>query len=326
MVRQLAETIAYAHRRHLHHRALSARSVLVTPVKSFRGTEDEAWLRPHLQISDWHAASRTPDTTRGSSPAVLQTAHVGMHLEKSSEGYLAPEFREPGADPVALDVFGLGTLAYLLLSNQPPATSRQELVNRLTTDNGLRPSASADSVSEFMDEVVQAATAPQPSQRIATAEEFLELLETVEDEVTAPAAPSVHPQPEPEELPDLLEARAGDEIGGWHITKRLGTGSTSRAFLAEGAGSTPEKQVVLKVALSDEKASRLDHEARILRKLTDSRVIRLARQEPLTFGKRTYLVLEHAGDKTVARKLREDGRLTGGQRPANLQWDDDSDE
>jgi serine/threonine protein kinase len=67
MVRQLAETIAYAHRRHLHHRALSARSVLVTPLKSFRGTEDEAWLRPHLQISDWHAASRTPESMRGSS-------------------------------------------------------------------------------------------------------------------------------------------------------------------------------------------------------------------------------------------------------------------
>lgn len=312
MVRQLGETIAYAHRRHLHHRALSARSVLVTPQKSFRGTEDEAWLRPHLQISDWHAASRTPDATRGSSPAVLQTAHVGMHLEKSSEGYLAPEFREPDADPVALDVFGLGTLAYLLLSNHPPATSRQELVSRLATDNGLRPSASADSVSEFMDEVVQAATAPQPSQRIATAEEFLELLWTVEEEVTAPPAPSVHPEPdpEPEEVPDLLEARGGDELGGWRITKRLGTGSTSRAFLAEGVGSNPEKQVVLKVALSDEKASRLDHEARILRKLGDSRIIRLARQEPLTFGKRTFLVLDHAGDKTVARKLREDGRLT----------------
>ena len=47
MIRQLAETVAYAHRRRLHHRALSARSVLVSPGRQRRGgSEDEAWLTP----------------------------------------------------------------------------------------------------------------------------------------------------------------------------------------------------------------------------------------------------------------------------------------
>jgi serine/threonine protein kinase len=307
MIRQLAEAIAYAHSRHLYHRALSARSVLVTPDRR-RGEEpqESAWLRPHLQISDWQAATRGPDSadSSGASVRVSPTSRLGAHLELSAEAYLAPELSTPDPDPVALDVFGLGTLSYLLLSGEPPAAKRTELLTRLAQENGLRPSAAADSVSEFMDELVQAATAPVPTSRVATAAEFLEMLEVVEDELTAPPPPATEEQPQP----DLLEAKVGDVVGDWRITKRLGTGSTSRAFLAENQQTGAQE--VLKVGLSDEKAARLAHEARILRPLNDSRIIRLARQEPIEVGRRTVVVLEHAGDKTVARKLREDGRLT----------------
>ncbi|MET7391905.1 BREX system serine/threonine kinase PglW [Dactylosporangium sp. NPDC005572] len=318
MVRQLSEALAYAHGRHLHHRALSARSVLITPGPRRRGSEEEAWLRPHLQISDWQTASRSTDSNAGSSAAgpllVSPTSHVNAHIEQSAQGYLAPEIATPEADPVALDVFGLGTVTYLLLAGKPPANTRAELLARLANDNGLRPSADADSVSEFMDEVVQAATAPQPAQRLSTIAEFNEMLELVENELTAPEPPavsvSVHPEVEQPDDADLLEARGGDVFGEWRIERRLGTGSTSRAFLARNLGSTSETLVVLKAALSDEKATRLEHEAAVLRKLVDSRIIRLARQEPIPLGRRTVLVLDHAGDLTVARKLREDGRLT----------------
>jgi serine/threonine protein kinase len=312
MIRQLAEAVAYAHGRRLYHRALSARSVMVRPDRRRGGEPEEAaWLRPRLQISDWQAATRDPDTTGRPSPdrsvRVAPSSHAGAHLERSAEAYLAPELSAPDPDPVALDVFGLGALAYLLLSGQPPASSRTELLGRLAQENGLRPSATADSVSEFMDELVQAGTAPVPGQRLATVAEFLELLEAVEEEITAPVAPSTPPAG-PVSEPDLLEARSGDVVGEWLVTKRLGTGSTSRAFLAENQRTG--KPEVLKVALSDEKASRLAHEARVLAPLSDSRIIRLARQEPIEIGGRTTVVLEHAGDRTVARKLREDGRLT----------------
>lgn len=312
MIRQLAEAVAYAHSRRLHHRALSARSVLVRPDRRRGGEPEEAaWLRPQLQISDWQAAAREPDSTGRLSPErsirVVPSSHAAAHLDRSAESYLAPELSVSEQDPVALDVFGLGALSYLLLSGEPPAASRTELLSRLAQDNGLRPSASADSVSEFMDELVQAATAPVPTARLATVAEFLELLETVEDEITAPpAATTLEPEPNPE--PDLLEAKPGDLIGEWLIKKRLGTGSTSRAFLAENQRTNALE--VLKVALSDEKASRLAHEAEVLQRLGDSRIIRLARQEPIEIGGRTAIVLEHAGDRTVARKLREDGRLT----------------
>jgi serine/threonine protein kinase len=78
-------------------------------------------------------------------------------------------------DPVALDVFGLGMLAYLLLTGQAPAASRQELLSRLSKEpGGLRPSSVADSISEYMDEMVQAATAPNPAQRDSSVDQFLD--------------------------------------------------------------------------------------------------------------------------------------------------------
>ncbi|MFY1689799.1 BREX system serine/threonine kinase PglW [Plantactinospora sp. WMMB782] len=305
MVRQLVEAIGYAHGRRLYHRSLSARGVLVTPGQRQRGEPEEAaWLRPQLQISDWQAATRGPDSVGGSADAlrISPSSRLGPHLERSAEAYLAPESSAPAPDPVALDVFGLGTLAYLLLSGQPPAASRAELLARLAKEDGLRPSSTVDSVSEFMDELVQAATAPVPARRLASVAELLEMLQLVEEEFTAPPAVA-------EEHIDVLEAKLGDTVLDWQIRKKLGTGSTSRAFLAENTRTGALE--VLKVALSDEKAARLSHEAQVLRGLhKDSRVIRLAREEPIEVPPRWMIVLEHAGEKTLARKLREDGRLT----------------
>ncbi len=296
MIRNLAETMQYAHGRRLYHRSLSARSILVTPGDQ---PGDRGWLRPRLAVSDWQAATRG-ETTSGGTLGLPSTTHPDAHVEGSAHGYLAPEFDNPGADPVAVDVFGLGAVAYLLLSGEPPAATRTELLSRLASDNGLRPSGNDDSVTGYMDELVQAATAPQVDQRTATVAEFLEMLELVEDDLTEP---SKHPEPE---VPDLLEAGPDDTVADWVIKRRLGTGSTSRAFLAERDG----RREVLKVALSEAKVPRLEHEAKILRTLIDSRIIRLARQEPIKIGERWAIVLEHAGTLTLARKLRDDGRLT----------------
>ncbi|MFE0590692.1 BREX system serine/threonine kinase PglW [Micromonospora echinospora] len=310
MIRQLAEAVAYAHRRRLHHRALSARSVIVNPGPRRRGgSEEEAWLIPQLQISDWQTASRTADTAGGSSgDPVNPSTHPTAHLERSAEAYLAPELTTSRPDPVAMDVFGLGTLTYLILTGQPPAAKRQELLARVARDNGLRPSSVADGISGFADELVQAATAPVPAQRLTTVADFVEMLQEVEEELTAPPPTSVHPEEQEPQETDPLEARSGDQVGEWTIRKPLGTGSTCRAFLAHNDRTGRDE--VLKVGLSDEKAARLAHEARVLRPLTDSRVIRLARPEPLQIAGRTVVVLEHAGELTLARKLRDDGRLT----------------
>ncbi|MFC9813330.1 BREX system serine/threonine kinase PglW [Streptomyces virginiae] len=336
LVRQLAETMRSAHSSRIHHRALAARSVHVLPRNRGREGqalgEDAAWLSPHLQISDWQIATQRSGTGGSGEGATrfAPTALSAMHLAEGSDPYLAPELTALNADPVYLDVYGLGVLTYLLVTGKAPAASQAELLTRLEAGEGLRPSSLVDGLSEDIDDLVQAATAYRPSQRLSSIDEFLEMLELVEDSLTTPAAP---PAPEAPEK-DPLEAVAGDVLGGrWQVRRRLGTGSTSRAFLVHDQDYVARKTrplAVLKVALSDNRGEILAHEAEVMGRLrADSRIIRLVEPEPLKIADRTVLVLEYVGDEreesgeadesaaprtrrreeTVARQLRESGRL-----------------
>ncbi|MCK9895425.1 BREX system serine/threonine kinase PglW [Frankia sp. AgB32] len=329
MIRQLAEAIAYAHGRRLYHRALAARSVLVVP-SGRRRSDEQGWLTPRLIVSDWQAAAR--DAGSGSSTGVLTStiakgaaagalepaARLLPHLELASGGYLAPEIGAPRPDAIRIDVFGLGALAYLVLTGQPPADGPNALKARLERSGGLHPAEVVDALTETANDLVAGATHPLPEDRHASVGEFLDWLLLVEDELTRPDpaagsgnsgdTPATNPPGQDEPEPDPLEAQRGDLLGGeWRVRERLGTGSTSRAFLAHNEKTGHDE--VLKIALSDERAARLAHEAAVLRGLGDSRVIRLARPDTLLVGGRTVLVLDHAGEQTVARKLRE-GRLS----------------
>ncbi|MGA5554609.1 BREX system serine/threonine kinase PglW [Streptomyces lavendulocolor] len=351
LVRQLAETIRSAHSSRIHHRALAARSVHVIPRNRGREGkaigEDAAWLAPRLQISDWQIATQRSSGTDGSTGQGMTrfapTALSVTHISEGSDPYLAPELTALKADPVYLDVYGLGVLTYLLVTGKAPAASQAELLARLEAGEGLRPSSLVDGLSEDIDDLVQAATAYRPGQRLSTVDEFLEMLECVEDSLTAPTPPA---ETETADVPekDPLEAVAGDVLGGrWEVRRRLGTGSTSRAFLVRDLEAEARKTrplAVLKVALSDSRGEILVHEAEVMGRLRpDSRIIRLVEPEPLRIAGRTVLALEYVGDErdqdadtdgagaegsdagsrkgtrhrrreeTVARQLRERGRL-----------------
>lgn len=265
------------------------------------------------------------------------TALSAMHLSEGSDPYLAPELTALSADPVYLDVYGLGVLTYLLVTGKAPAASQAELLARLEAGEGLRPSSLVDGMSPDIDELVQAATAYRPGQRLSSVDEFLEMLELVEDGLTAPTSAPAEAEAETPEK-DPLEAVAGDVLGGrWEVRRRLGTGSTSRAFLVrdlEAEARRTRPLAVLKVGLSDSRGDVLVQEAEVMGRLRpDSRVIRLVEPEPLRIAGRTVLALEYVGDEregsddaaeaaepgtrtrprhreeTVARQLRERGRL-----------------
>ncbi|MEV6155633.1 BREX system serine/threonine kinase PglW [Nonomuraea sp. NPDC052129] len=330
LVRQLAETMRSAHSGRIHHRALAARSVHVIPRN--RGGEgralgeEAAWLSPQLQISDWQIATHRSGGQPQGTPRFAPTALSAIHLAEDSDPYLAPELTALNADPIALDVYGLGVITYLLATGQPPAATQAELLARLEAGEGLRPSALVDGLSQDIDELVQAATAYRPGQRLSSVDEFLEMLECVEDSLTTPEPGTADESPEK----DPLEAVAGDVLAGrWEVRRRLGTGSTARAFLVRDLQAKARGGfAVLKVALSDNRGDVLVREAEVMGRLRpDSRIIRLVEPEPLVIGGRTTLALEYVGDErdpgaaaepgsvsrrreeTVARQLREGGRL-----------------
>ena len=300
MIRQLAEALDHAHRRHLYHRALAPRSVYVELDGRY----------PRLRIADWQVAAR-PDATTGGTPRTRQTSATGFggggaalmaHIERSAGPYLAPEFAAPES-PALLDVFGLGALGYLILTGQPPAATRGELATRLTQARALLPSVVIDSVSPAMDALIRDATQLSQADRTESVRQFLRSLDKIEEELTAP-------EPDPEQ--DPLTAGAGDEILGWTVLSQLGTGSTSKALLVSTDGGDYSKRV-FKVALNDAAARRLEREAQQLAPLNDSHVARLLDQ-PFPAGphdaRRTVIGVEYVGEHTLAEELRQHGPLT----------------
>ncbi|MEU9023340.1 BREX system serine/threonine kinase PglW [Actinomadura sp. NPDC048394] len=297
MIRQLAEAVAHAHRRHLYHRALAARSVYV----AFHG----AGYDPTLKIIDWQAAARPGGGSNGVHPGRTSTlagavATAAGHIERSAEAYLAPEFGRADAESVPLDVFGLGALGYLIMTGAAPADSRGALARRLTEEHRLTPSAIDESITPQMDEVIQGATALDVFDRFESVKDFLEYLDLVEEELTAPDA-------EPDA--DPLDAVRGTVVNGWTVLRNLGQGSTSRTFLAERQTPEGKQTGVLKVALTEAASDRLHAEAALLARLRSTRIVGLI-EGPFEVADRTVVVLEEAGQVTLAEHIKRQGRLS----------------
>ncbi|MEU4599910.1 BREX system serine/threonine kinase PglW [Nocardia sp. NPDC023988] len=325
LVRQLAETLRSAHSSRLYHRALAARSIHVIP----RGgaNETQRWRTPLLQISDWQVATQRAAGTSMSMTRHAPTLLSAQHLSSETDAYLAPEAAASSPDPIAMDVYGLGMLTYLLVTGKAPATTQAELLARFEAGEELRPSALIDDLPQDVDLLVAAATDYRPARRLTSIAEFIEVLEDVEDALTSPDESET-------DTPDTdpLEAVRDDVLGGrWQVRRRLGTGSTSRALLVRDLQADSDKRkpyAVLKVALSNDRSDVLTREAGVLRGLRrHSGIIDLVDPGVVTLADRTTLVLEYVGDEqglddesgkrrteeTVARELRDNGRLQVGR-------------
>jgi serine/threonine protein kinase len=286
LLRQLAEAVKYAHDKRLIHRALGPQSVLVL-------NPDSPGRR--LQIFNWQVGARESGTTTGRS--VTATSHLEQLVAEETTIYLAPEaLTDPGAAGEYLDVFSLGAIAYHLFSGQPPARSVVELSEKLREERGLQLSAVLDGTGTELHDLVAWATHPDVSVRLGTVDDFLQQLERVEEEVTRPEEPIAK---------NPTEALTGDELpGGLRVTKRLGRGSSSIVFLV----STSEgRELVLKVAASPDANDRLRQEADILRDLRHQHIV--AFHELREIEGHAAILMDRAGEKTLADRLREEGAL-----------------
>ncbi len=285
LLRQLAEAMAFAHGKRLFHRGLAPQNILV------RNADTDV---PRLQITNWQVASRGEGSSAGMA-VTAGTRHVEDHLSDPAKLYLAPEATE-GVDEGAAqaDVFSLGAIAYTIFAARPPADSPLDLPARLREGGGLRLSGAVNGVGTWLEEMVRVATAPAVRDRPSDAREFLDYLAEAERE-------ALPPEPAPLPLADPASAGPGDVLdSGFTVVKRLGRGGSADALLVRQDGSDDE--LVLKVAIDTAHADRVRAEAEVLRRLHHQNIVRFVGEA--TVSDRPAIIMERAGDKTLAQWIR----------------------
>lgn len=290
IVRELAESVAYAHGRRLFHRALSPRCVLVKSP----GTPAQ-----RCSIINWQTGSRASGDTL--STTIAGTRHVEQLIDEQASAYLAPEaLTHPDADAALLDVFSLGAIAFHVFTDRPPAPTLAGLLDVLQRDGALEVTSVLDGAGPNLTQLVREATAADSTQRLDSLEDFLVYLSAVEEEASGPEADR-----DSVEDVDLEQVTKGQRLGEFEVQRRLGRGSTAIAFLVTDAD---EQRRVLKVAADPDRNDRIRDEGDVLTKLRDRTIIAVF-GEPVQVGAHAAIVLAHASEGTLSQHLRRDGRL-----------------
>lgn len=281
LLRQVADAVRYAHSKRVVHRALAPQSVLVM---------DPDADGPRLKVFNWQVGVREAEA------ASSATVHVQDLVDRQATVYMAPEaLFDPKTASETSDVFSLGAIAYHLFSGRAPGNNPTEVARTLDEHRGLKVSAVLDGAGPELEELIRWSTDPDVDLRVATAADFLKLLDAVEDELTDPA---------PHTVADPAEARRGDRLeGGYEVERLLGRGASGVALLAKLGAD----ELVLKVARDSDDNAQLRDEAEALRKVRSEFVIGL--RDVKEMHGRTVLVLDFAGGETLADRLRKEGRL-----------------
>ena len=282
MLQSIVESVAHCHRAGVLHRNLSPASVLV------RREESRAIsLRLHrFQTSTW-----VDHSSQG-------TQHVDDLAHALDRLYQAPEvLSDPQKAIAESDVFSVGCLAWLIFTGQAPAPSLKERDQRLRAAPGeglclstLRPDLAA------LDEAIRFATNPNQHAR---ADDVASWFDTwILEVLTRPVVDaSVDIDP--------YDANKGDSLaGGLRVERRLGTGGTALVLHVRREG----KDYALKVPHDQNCGERLLAEASVLRDLRHEHIVAL--QEVVNLAARPCLLLEFAGERTLADLLREEGTLS----------------
>lgn len=294
LMRQIGETMRFAHEQRVIHRGLNPRNILVS---------DDRSGHPKIKISSWQLGYRAGSASTGVGYEVTATAHVDRLVEDANTAYLAPEsLTDTDFIGEHLDIFSLGTIAFYLFSGQPPAANGLELSQKLQETNGLQISSVLNGASESLQDLILESTHPVVDDRTETVADFLERLDAVEDALT---------QPENEQVENPNDAQQGDFLAGnFQVQRRLGQGATSVGFLVKQDG----KDYVLKVSNDPEHNHRLEEEAEVLGRLRHSHIVDF--KGSVQVGNRQGLLMqpvlvdrEKYRVETLGQRLRKDGPL-----------------
>ena len=308
IVRQVAETVGYAHGNRVVHRGLGPAAVWVRRL-------DDGSLR--VLVGDWQSAGTSAARRGGSSVAGVTTLlgaadRLDAALRpatpeasrRTAEAFQAPEgVWSKDADRVRIDIFSLGALTYYLFAGRPAASDRTGLRERLRRDTGLDLAADLPQVPSAVRALVLRATRPVPDDRLPDVGAFLADLAKAERSLGSTVEESVDP----------CEATPGIVLDGrFQVEQRLGTGSTAVGLLVTDlsvGGGGPEARRVLKVALDETAEGRVAGEAEVLAGLRSPRLVRMI-EGPIDVGGRRALLLQNAGPQTLGDVLRARTRLS----------------
>ena len=288
IVRDIVEAVAFANSRGVFHRALCPSAILVAP-SSGAGAPHKA------RITNWHTGARTANDSSRTLLSGTVHAHVEALAASDAPLYRAPEHAAPKARPARLDVFSLGALALFVLTGEPPARTPTRLRSMLDRLGCLDPSAAADGMDPGLVELIVSATRADPSHRVESAQDFLEMLDVVEQEWAAPdETGEAHP----------LEARRGAVLGDGRleVLSRLGRGSTAVALLVKDNHRFGQL-CVAKIANDPSCNDRLLSEAAALEGLQHQAIAALLDDHPLDLSGHTAILLGYAGPRTDRSKL-----------------------
>ncbi len=176
LAREVAEALAYAHKRGIVHRDIKPANILLS--------------EGHALVADFGIAR----ALGSGGEAITKTG-----LAVGTPQYMSPE-QATGAKEVdgRTDIYALGAVLYEMLTGEPPFTGRsaQAVIARSLTERPRPVSASRDGLSPALEQLVMQALARNASDRPPSAATFAESLATIEGTLRggapslAPAAPS----------------------------------------------------------------------------------------------------------------------------------------
>ena len=279
ILEQVVEAVDHCHRAGFLHRNLSPASVLVR--RGEHGLE--------VRVHRFQTASQADRTSLG-------TGHLDQLAEDLDRLYQAPEvLADPARADTVSDVFSAGCLAWLLLTGRRPAATVPEREHKIREHQGLRIAAVRSDLAA-LDGAIAIAT---EWRRFDRPDDVLEWFENdLLEDLTRPA-----PAEEPS---DPYEAEKEDDLGHGLVMERvLGSGATAKVLRVRRDGRT----YALKVPHDDGCARRLLDEAEVLRKLSrHQHVVQL--HEVLSLAGRECLLLDYAGERSLADVLRSEGTLS----------------
>lgn len=217
--------------------------------------------------------------------------------------YWAPElFVTNEVDPRS-DLYGAAAVTYYALTAHAPIeieprAGMATALQRILANEIRPPSTWVSSIPRELDALLLRALAHDPNDRFQSAREMLEAVHTVCD-ATLPV--EVHEDAVPIRLGDLVDAR-------YKIRSRLGSGGTSRVFLAHDLET--DRPVALKSLKSALLASQdvLVREAEALGRVSHINVVGVYGVG--SFRGAPYMILEHLPGRSMRDEIRHfEGRL-----------------